>query len=99
MSDIGSGQVGVVVTKLEGRGPLNLLGRDTFLGLNAELDRLDQDRSVRAIILTGSGDRAVSAGKTLRQRTLKYLSLNSTDRQGNCLRCLCRPLPPSKDRV
>ena len=39
MSDIGSGQVGVVVTKLEGRGPLNLLGRDTFLGLNAELDR------------------------------------------------------------
>ncbi|GIS95745.1 MAG: hypothetical protein CM1200mP22_29820 [Dehalococcoidia bacterium] len=42
MSDIGSGQVGVVVTKLEGRGPLNLLGRDTFFwGFNAELDRLD----------------------------------------------------------
>ena len=67
MSDIGSGQVGVVVTKLEGRGPLNLLGRDTFLGLNAELDRLDQDRSVRAIILTGSGDRAFSAGVDLEQ--------------------------------
>lgn len=67
MSDIGSGQAGVVVTKLEGRGPLNLLGRDTFLGLNAELDRLDQDRSVRAIILTGSGDRAFSAGVDLEQ--------------------------------
>ena len=67
MSDIGSGQVGVVVTKLEGRGQLNLLGRDTFLGLNAELDRLDQDRSVRAIILTGSGDRAFSAGVDLEQ--------------------------------
>jgi enoyl-CoA hydratase/carnithine racemase len=59
--------VGVVVTKLEGRGPLNLLGRDTFLCLNAELDRLDQDRSVRAIILTGSGDRAFSAGVDLEQ--------------------------------
>ena len=59
--------MGVVVTKLEGRGPLNLLGRDTFLGLNAELDRLDQDRSVRAIILTGSGDRAFSAGVDLEQ--------------------------------
>ena len=67
MSDIGSGQVGVVVTKLEGRGQLNLLGRDTFLGLNSELDRLDQDRSVRAIILTGSGDRAFSAGVDLEQ--------------------------------
>ena len=67
MTDIGSGQVGVVVTKLEGRGQLNLLGRDTFLGLNAELDRLDEDRSVRAIILTGSGDRAFSAGVDLEQ--------------------------------
>lgn len=56
-----------MVTKLEGRGPLNLLGRETFRGLQAELDRLDQDRSVRAIILTGSGDRAFSAGVDLHQ--------------------------------
>ncbi|MBT98580.1 MAG: enoyl-CoA hydratase [Dehalococcoidia bacterium] len=67
MSDTESPQPGVVVTKLEGRGPLNLLGRDTFLGLKSELDRLDQDRSVRAIILTGSGDRAFSAGVDLHQ--------------------------------
>ena len=58
---------GVVVTKLEGRGPLNLLGRETFLGLKAVLDRLDQDRSVRAMILTGSGERAFSAGVDLHQ--------------------------------
>jgi len=58
---------GVVVTKLEGRGPLNLLGKETFLALKAELDRLDQDRSVRVVILTGSGDRAFSAGVDLHQ--------------------------------
>ncbi|MED5587303.1 MAG: enoyl-CoA hydratase-related protein, partial [Chloroflexota bacterium] len=58
---------GVVVTKLEGRGPLNLLGRETFLGLKSVLDRLDQDRSVRAMILTGSGERAFSAGVDLHQ--------------------------------
>lgn len=67
MSDTDNPQPRVVVIKLEGRGPLNLLGRDTFLGLKAELDRLDQDRSVRAIILTGSGDRAFSAGVDLHQ--------------------------------
>ena len=53
--------------KLEGRGPLNLLGRETFLTLKAELDRLEEDRSVRAIILTGSGGRAFSAGVDLHQ--------------------------------
>ncbi len=60
-------QPGVIVTKLEGRGPLNLLGRDTFLTLKSELDRLDQDQSVRAVILTGSGDSAFSAGVDLHQ--------------------------------
>ena len=67
MSDDTGAQPGVVVIKLEGRGPLNLLGRETFLTLKAELDRLEEDRSVRAIILTGSGDRAFSAGVDLHQ--------------------------------
>ncbi len=67
MSETDGAQPGVVVTKLEGRGPLNLLGQDTFVALKAELDRLDQDRSVRAVILTGSGDRAFSAGVDLHQ--------------------------------
>ena len=67
MADNDGEQSGVVVTKLEGRGPLNLLGREVFLALKAELDRLDQDRSVRAVILTGSGDRAFSAGVDLHQ--------------------------------
>ena len=57
----------MVVTMLEGRGPLNLLGRASFLGLKTELDRLEQDRNIRAIILTGSGDRAFSAGVDLHE--------------------------------
>ena len=60
-------QNSVAVTKLEGRGPLNLLGLEVFHSLKDELDRLDQDRSVRAMILTGSGDRAFSAGVDLHQ--------------------------------
>lgn len=67
MADSTVAQPGIVVTELEGRGPLNLLGRETFLALKAELDRLEQNRSVRAIILTGSGDRAFSAGVDLHQ--------------------------------
>ena len=67
MTDTREARPGIVVTKLEGRGPLNLLGKETFLALQAELDRLDQDRNVRAVILTGSGDRAFSAGVDLHQ--------------------------------
>ena len=60
-------QRSVAVTKLEGRGPLNLLGLEAFRGLKEALDRLDQDRGVRAMILTGSGDQAFSAGVDLHQ--------------------------------
>ncbi len=67
MTDTDGAQPGVVVTMLEGRGPLNLLGRASFLGLKTELDRLEQDRNIRAIILTGSGDRAFSAGVDLHE--------------------------------
>lgn len=67
MDDNDGKRPGVVVTKLEGRGPLNLLGRETFLALKEELDRLEQDRSVRAIVLTASGERAFSAGVDLHQ--------------------------------
>jgi len=67
MTDTREARPGIVVTKLEGRGPLNLLGKETFLALQAELDRLDQDRNVRVVILTGSGDRAFSAGVDLHQ--------------------------------
>ena len=67
MADNNRTQTGVAVTKLKGRGALNLLGREVLSALKIELDRLDQDRSVRALILTGSGDRAFSAGVDLHQ--------------------------------
>jgi len=67
MTDNNATNPAVVVTNLEGRGPLNLLGKETFLALMSELDRLDQDRSVRTLILTGSGERAFSAGVDLQQ--------------------------------
>ena len=61
------GNDSVAVTRLNGRGPLNLLGRSVFNDLNDELDRLNLDRNVRAMILIGSGDQAFSAGVDLRQ--------------------------------
>ena len=67
MAERNGTQPGIEVTKLVGRGPLNLLGRQTFIALKAELDRLDQDSTVRAIILTGSGERAFSAGVDLHE--------------------------------
>jgi len=75
MTDATGAQPGIVEIKLEGRGPLNLLGEKTFLTLKAELDRMEQDRSVRAIILTGSGGRAFSAGVDLHEMK----DLNSSD--------------------
>ena len=41
MTQTNGAHSGIVVTKLEGRGPLNLLGRETFLALKADLDRLE----------------------------------------------------------
>ena len=67
MTDTDGAQPGTVVTKLEGRGPLNLLGRESFLALKTGLDRLELDQNIRAIILTGAGDRAFSAGVDLHQ--------------------------------
>ena len=67
MIDTDGEQTGIAVTKLEGRGPLNLLGLASFNRLKIELDRLEQDRDIRAIILTGFGHRAFSAGVDLHQ--------------------------------
>jgi enoyl-CoA hydratase/carnithine racemase len=67
MTDNNATNPAIAVTKLEGRGPLNLLGKETFLALKSELDRLHEDWSVRALVLTGSGERAFSAGVDLHQ--------------------------------
>ena len=56
---------GIALLKLSGRGPLNLLGRESFLKLNALLDQFEHDPKIRAVIVAGAGDRAFSAGVDL----------------------------------
>ncbi len=46
----------------------NALSRDTLLALGALGRQLAQDRAVRAIVLTGAGDKAFCAGADLKER-------------------------------
>ena len=56
---------GTVLLRLEGRGPLNLLGRDSFLNLTTQLDQAAGDPKTRAVIVAGAGQKAFSAGVDL----------------------------------
>jgi enoyl-CoA hydratase len=44
------------------RPPMNTLSRDTLLELDSILHNIEVDNSIRAVVLTGSGDKAFSAG-------------------------------------
>jgi enoyl-CoA hydratase len=44
------------------RPPYNPLNRKSFAELSSLVDELEQDRDVRAVIITGKGDRAFAAG-------------------------------------
>ena len=56
---------GIELVQVNGRGPLNILGRATFTQLSARLDELEADPKTRVIIITGTGDRVFSAGMDL----------------------------------
>ena len=56
---------GIQIVQVNGRGPLNILGRATFSQLIARLDELEADPKTRVIIVTGTGDRVFSAGMDL----------------------------------
>ena len=58
-------QDGVSLLTFQGRGPLNLLGRELFSALAEELDRIKGDGRTRSLVLQGAGDRAFSAGADL----------------------------------
>jgi len=47
---------------------LNALNKPLLLALNRELDRLQDDLSVRCVVLCGAGGRAFSAGADLKER-------------------------------
>jgi enoyl-CoA hydratase len=55
-------QDGAVALVTIDHAPVNALSAPLLEELEAELDRLDQDDAVRAIVLTGAGDRAFVAG-------------------------------------
>jgi hypothetical protein len=50
MTDTDQTVPGAVVTRLAGRGPLNLLGRESIVALKAELDRLHGDPRPRSLL-------------------------------------------------
>ena len=56
---------GIELVQVRGRGPLNIVGSVTFTHLIARLDELEANPKTRAIIITGTGDRAFSAGMDL----------------------------------
>ena len=51
--------------RLSGRGPLNLLGLESFRNLNTQLDQIAQAPKIRAVIITGTGESHFSAGVDL----------------------------------
>ncbi len=59
------GPDGIKFLRLSGRGALNLLGLESFRTLNSQLDQIAQDAKIRAVIITGTGDRHFSAGVDL----------------------------------
>ena len=60
-------QQDIDIVSLSGRGPLNLLGRKSFLNLNSQLNQCEQDPSNRVAIVIGEGGRAFSAGVDLHE--------------------------------
>lgn len=59
---VSSEQDGAVAVVTIDHAPVNALSAPLLEELEAELERLDQDDSVRAIVLTGAGERAFVAG-------------------------------------
>jgi enoyl-CoA hydratase len=66
--------------------PVNALSTALLEELEAELDRLDRDREVRAIVLTGAGDRAFVAGADIKE----FPALRDETEEGGPARALQR---------
>ncbi len=56
-----------IATVTLNRPPMNPISRAVFDALHAALDRLERERGVRVVILTGAGDRAFCAGADVRE--------------------------------
>ena len=78
-----TGQVAVVTID---NPPVNALSTALLEELEAELDRLDRDRDVRAIVLTGAGERAFVAGANIKE----FPALREETEEGGPARALQR---------
>ena len=65
MSQHHSAADGIEFVEISGRGPLNIMGSATFTQLSTRLDELEANPKTRAIIISGAGDGAFSAGMDL----------------------------------
>ncbi len=59
---------GVVIATLNRPGQLNALDKDLFDDMKSLLDVLETDKTVRVLILTGSGEKAFCVGADLKER-------------------------------
>ena len=59
---------GLVVATLNRPGQLNALNKDLFDDLQRFIDVLETDKTARAVILTGSGEKAFCVGADLKER-------------------------------
>lgn len=85
---------GVATVTLQGGGPLNLIGSATALGLAAQLRALADQPEVRAVVITGCGDKTFIGGADIKE--LAGLQPDSARRFIRALHALCeaaRDLP------
>lgn len=59
---------GALIATLNRPGPLNALNKDLFEDIQRLVDVLDTDKTVRALILTGSGEKSFCVGADLKER-------------------------------
>ncbi|NNC39789.1 MAG: hypothetical protein HKN95_03765 [Acidimicrobiia bacterium] len=66
-SDLVLVEPGAVATIRLNNPPLNLVSKEVTAALSAVLHRIAGDEAVRAVVLTGAGDRAFSAGSDVKE--------------------------------
>ena len=58
---------GVAHVKLEGGGPLNIISSGTALGMAAQLRDLAKNSELRAVVITGSGEKTFVGGADIKE--------------------------------
>src|SRR5258707_309041 len=83
----------IAVLRLNRPEKLNALSSETFEALNHHLDELTHDKDLRALVLTGAGDRAFCAGTDISELTSIEATKLSQRGQRLCDRLENFPVP------